>query len=115
MKDYVFAIGYSTKKLSEKRDYFILDIMYDIKKIKSLNKKYKLGVDIIDIDKNYSNKEFDNLEDMDETMEKLLIHFGELFHTSTGTRPNNLVVVKGYTNDNILSYYCFMLKKKNIQ
>ena len=83
MKDYVFAIGYSSKKMSEKRDYFVLDIIYDIKKIKALNKKYKLGVDIIDIDKNYSNKEFNNLEDMDESMEKLLIHFGLYYLTIT--------------------------------
>lgn len=111
LKDYVFAIGYAHKRITDKRDYFVLDMTYDLDKLKSMKKKFNVSIDILDIDKKY-NKEFDVFKDIDNSMEKLLIHFGELFYTSTGTRPKNLVVVKGYTNDNALSYYCFMLKKK---
>ena len=43
LKEYVFAIGYAKKKVSDKRDYYTFEMTYDVDKIRALNKKYKVN------------------------------------------------------------------------
>jgi len=112
VSDYVFAIAYAYKKETEKRDFYRLEMTYDIDKLKKINKKYKANIDMLELDMLYDKKEYDIVYNLDNDMAELLILVGDKFMNSTGSVPRNLKIMKGQNENKSLFFYSFLLENK---
>lgn len=112
LSDYIFSIAYAYRKVTDKRDYYLLKMTYDIDKLDKLNRKYNFEFSMDDLDKKYDNKEFEYIHNIDDKMAELLMFFGDQFFKASGKKPRNLKIMKGFNDDNSLFFYTFFLKKK---